>query len=101
MKKTWMAGSLNTYEVILDALKKKFPTEGELRAHVKELEDAMKASGLASPDYDFLQDSESRDCPGCGRAMSVRETREQGVCDDCAAGTGPEATHRGPTTHRS
>jgi hypothetical protein len=29
---------------------------------------------------------EPRECPGCGRIMSEREAREQGVCNACARG---------------
>ena len=27
-----------------------------------------------------------RECPYCGRIMSVREKAEQGACDDCTSG---------------
>jgi hypothetical protein len=59
MMTTVAVGTLNTFSKVLFALRREFPNEDELRAHVKKLEDRLKLSGLTQ-DYDFLLDCEER-----------------------------------------
>lgn len=55
MKKSYSAGSLNSYETILAALHLKFPTEQQLREHVAQLESKMQLMG-APPGWRFIDD---------------------------------------------
>lgn len=59
-----------------------FPTSDEAAAEARECA-CPPSQDNPKPRTDELL---SRDCPGCGRVMSNRERREQGVCDPCAEG---------------
>jgi hypothetical protein len=53
--------AFNTYEGVLSALKTGLPTEEDLKAQIKVVEDRMKANGLAPEDYKFLEEVEKRE----------------------------------------
>ena len=56
MKASYAAGSLNSYETILAALKSKFPNEDDLRAHIATIEARLKSMGMMPPDMRFPDD---------------------------------------------
>ena len=56
MKRTFSAGSMNSYETILAALKTKYPTEGALRLAVIGIESRLKAMGVMPLDMKFPDD---------------------------------------------
>lgn len=56
MKATHSAGSLNSYETILEALRRMFPLEDDLRAYVARAEQELRDRGLATADWSLLGD---------------------------------------------
>lgn len=57
MKRTYSAGSMNSYETILAALRSKFPNEDDLRAHVATIEARLKLAGMMPLDMSFPDDA--------------------------------------------
>jgi hypothetical protein len=57
MKATHSAGSMNTYETILEALHRKFKTEDELRAAIADIA-AKIPPGWGPPGFRFPEDAE-------------------------------------------
>lgn len=56
MKSTYSAGSLNSYEEILAALRSKFPNEDDLRVEVASIEARLKLMGMMPLDMRFPDD---------------------------------------------
>jgi len=56
MKRSYSAGSMNSYETILAALKTKYPDEDALRVAVFEIESRLKAMGVIPLDMKFPED---------------------------------------------
>lgn len=57
MKRSYSAGSMNSYETILEALLRKFPREEDLRAHVEVLTYRLKLAGKMPKDMNFPDDA--------------------------------------------
>lgn len=49
-------GPFASYETILAALRKRYPTEAELRSHIAELEAEARELGLGGANSRFLED---------------------------------------------
>ena len=57
MKRSYSAGTMNDYETILEALKRKFPTEEALRAQVAVIEERLKQLGVMPKNMSFPDDA--------------------------------------------
>lgn len=57
MKRSYSAGSMNSYETILAALREKFPTEDALRVEVTKIEVRLKEMGMMPLEMHFPDDA--------------------------------------------
>lgn len=57
MKRSYSAGTMNSYETILEALLRKFPNEDDLRAYVEVLEYRLKLMGVMPKGMRFPDDA--------------------------------------------